>query len=90
MAGNETAARARTGDLATRVATQTESRLINQRTPVVIARWTRRAAVSPDWSGSGIVNAVAPGFRNDRRPDGRPGAVIDGGTEALERGDRHW
>jgi len=143
LAGNETAARARAGDLAARVAAQTESRLVNQRTPVAIyasskvaiARWTRRAAVSPGWSGSGIiVNAVAPGFIEtaaglsllehpvrqqvvrDMHPQsigryGRPEEVaelllwlaspanslmvgqvlcIDGGTEALERGDSHW
>lgn len=71
LAGNEAAARARAEDLAARVTAQTESRLVNQRTPVgiyasskvAIARWTRRAAVSPHWGGSGIiVNAVAPGF----------------------------
>jgi NAD(P)-dependent dehydrogenase (short-subunit alcohol dehydrogenase family) len=71
LAGNEKAARARAEDLAARVAAQTESRLVNQRTPVgiyasskvAIARWTRRAAVSPRFGGNGIIiNAVAPGF----------------------------
>ena len=71
LAGNENAARDRAQDLIARVEAQTESRLVNQRTPVgiyasskvAIARWTRRAAVSPRWGGSGIiVNAVAPGF----------------------------
>lgn len=71
LAGNENAARDRAQDLVARVEAQTESRLVNQRTPVgiyasskvAIARWTRRAAVSPRWGGSGIiVNAVAPGF----------------------------
>ncbi len=143
LAGNEGAARERAADLAARVAAQTESRLVNQRTPlgiyasskVAIARWTRRAAVSPNWAGSGIiVNAVAPGFIEteagrallehpvrsqvvrDMHPQsigryGRPEEVaelllwlaspanslmvgqvlcIDGGTEALERGERLW
>ncbi|MES2258386.1 MAG: SDR family oxidoreductase [Pseudomonadota bacterium] len=71
MANHENGARARAEDLAARAAAQQESRLVNQRTPVgiyasskiAIARWTRRAAVSPRWGGSGIiVNAVAPGF----------------------------
>ncbi|MDD2058434.1 SDR family oxidoreductase [Pseudomonas sp. GD03860] len=71
LAGNEKAARERAQDLVARVEAQTESRLVNQRTPVgiyasskvAIARWARRAAVSPRWGGSGIiVNAVAPGF----------------------------
>jgi NAD(P)-dependent dehydrogenase (short-subunit alcohol dehydrogenase family) len=71
LAGNEKASRLRAEDLAARAEAQTESRLVNQRTPVgiyasskvAIARWTRRAAISPRWGGSGIiVNAVAPGF----------------------------
>jgi NAD(P)-dependent dehydrogenase (short-subunit alcohol dehydrogenase family) len=71
LAGNEKASRERAQDLAARAEAQTESRLVNQLTPlgiyasskVAIARWTRRAAISPRWGGSGIiVNAVAPGF----------------------------
>jgi NAD(P)-dependent dehydrogenase (short-subunit alcohol dehydrogenase family) len=71
LAGNESAARRRAEDLVARVAAQTESRLVNQRTPVgiyasskvAIIRWARRAAMSPRWGGSGIVvNAVAPGY----------------------------
>jgi len=71
LAGNEDGARRRAEDLVARVAAQTESRLVNQRTPVgiyasskvAIVRWTRRAAIAPRWGGSGIVvNAVAPGY----------------------------